>query len=44
MTAIEERDGVAFFIERTSPFKPIQLVRTPGFRRVGAAVRRAASR
>ena len=34
VTAIEERDGVAFYIERTSPFKPIQLVRTPGFRRV----------
>jgi hypothetical protein len=35
VTAIEERDGAAFFIERTSPFKPIQLVRTPGFRRIG---------
>lgn len=34
VTAIEERDGVAFFIERTSPLKPMQLVRTPGFRRV----------
>jgi hypothetical protein len=31
--AIEERDGVTFFIERTSPTRPIQLVRTPGFRR-----------
>ena len=34
VTAIEERDGVAFYLERTSPFKPIQLVRTPGFRRI----------
>ena len=30
--AIEERDGARFYIERTSPFKPIQLVRTPGFK------------
>lgn len=34
VTAIEERDGVAFFLERTSPLKPIALVRTPGFRRI----------
>jgi hypothetical protein len=32
VTAIEERDGARFYIERTSPLKPIQLVRTPGFR------------
>ena len=32
MTAIEERDGARFYIERTSPLKPIKLVRTPGFR------------
>jgi len=32
--AIEERDGVQFWVERTSPFKPMQLIRTPGFRRV----------
>lgn len=31
--AIEERDGVAFFIEPTSPLRPIRLVRTPGLRR-----------
>ncbi len=31
--AIEQRDGVRFWIEPTSPFKPTQLVRTPGFRR-----------
>ena len=34
VTAIEERDGVQFFVERTSPLKPIQLVRVPGFRRI----------
>jgi hypothetical protein len=33
VTAVEDRDGVAFFVERTGPLKPIQLVRTPGFRR-----------
>ena len=33
VVAIEERDGVTFFIERTSPVRPMQLVRTPGFRR-----------
>jgi hypothetical protein len=31
--AIEERDGVTFFVERTSPVRPIQLVRMPGLRR-----------
>ncbi len=30
--AIEDRDGAQFFVERTSPVRPIQLVRTPGFR------------
>jgi hypothetical protein len=29
--AIEERDGVRFYVDRTSPFSPIQLIRTPGF-------------
>jgi hypothetical protein len=32
VTAIEERDGVRFYVESTSPLKPIRLVRTPGFR------------
>jgi hypothetical protein len=32
VAAIEERDGARFYIERTSPLKPIRLVRTPGFR------------
>jgi hypothetical protein len=31
--AIEERDGVTFFVDRTSPLRPIQLLRLPGFRR-----------
>jgi hypothetical protein len=33
VTAIEERDGVAFYVEPTSPLKPIKLIRAPGFRR-----------
>jgi hypothetical protein len=32
VTAIEERDGVRFYVERTSPLRPMKLVRTPGFR------------
>jgi hypothetical protein len=32
VTAIEGRDGVHYFVEPTSPFRPIQLVRTPGFK------------
>jgi hypothetical protein len=32
VTAIEERDGARFYVERTSPLKRIRLVRTPGFR------------
>ena len=32
VTAIENRDGARFYIERTSPLAPIRLVRTPGFR------------
>jgi hypothetical protein len=31
VAAIEERDGVRFYIDRTSPLEPIQLIRTPGF-------------
>ncbi len=29
--AIEERDGARFYVDRTSPLAPIQLIRTPGF-------------
>lgn len=32
VSAIEERDGVRFYVEPTSPLEPIRLVRTPGFR------------
>lgn len=43
VTAIEERDGVAFYVEPTSPLKPIKLIRAPGLRRdivsVNGAVR-----
>jgi hypothetical protein len=38
VTAIEERDGVAFFVERTSPFRAIRLVRTHGLRREAPAL------
>ena len=31
VAAIEERDGVRFYVARTSPLQPIQLIRTPGF-------------
>lgn len=33
VSAIEERDGVTFFVERTSPLAPVKLVRLPGLRR-----------
>ncbi|HVP03090.1 MAG TPA: hypothetical protein VMT10_11015 [Solirubrobacteraceae bacterium] len=33
VTAIEERDGVTFFVATTSAVGPIKLVRTPGLRR-----------
>jgi hypothetical protein len=36
--AIEERDGVEFFVERTSPFRAVELVRVPGLRRETALV------
>ena len=29
--AIEERDGVRFYVDRTSPLGSIKLIRTPGF-------------
>ena len=31
VAAIEERDAVRFYVDKTSPMSPIQLVRTPGF-------------
>ena len=34
VAAIEDRDGVRFYVERTPPLKPTQLVRTPWMRRI----------
>ena len=33
VTAIEDRDGVRFYVEPGSAFQPVTLVRTPGLRR-----------
>lgn len=33
VTAIEERDGVRFYVEASSAFEPVRLVRTPGLYR-----------
>jgi hypothetical protein len=33
VTAIEERDGVRFYVEPASAFEPLKLVRTPGLGR-----------
>ena len=33
VTGIEDRDGVRFYVERTSAFEPIRLIRTPGLTR-----------
>ena len=32
VAAIEERDGASFYVKRTSPIKPMSLLRTPGFK------------
>ena len=32
VAAIEERDGASFWVRRTSPVRPIVLVRSPGFK------------
>src|SRR5919198_2007067 len=37
VTAIGERDGVRYYVVPSSPFKPIELVRTPGLRRLRSA-------
>ncbi len=34
VTAIEERDGVRYYVVPSSPFGPIELMRTPGLRRL----------
>lgn len=33
VTAIEERDGVRFYVEPSSAFEPLRLIRTPGLYR-----------
>jgi hypothetical protein len=42
VSAIEERDGVAFYVEPTPPLKPIKLIRAPGLRRDMISVNGAA--
>ena len=32
VAAIEDRDGFRFYVDRTPPFEPIRLIRTPGLR------------
>jgi len=32
VAAIEERDGASFYVKRTSPLRPMSLLRTPGFK------------
>jgi len=32
VSAIEERDGFRFYVDRTPPLDPIRLIRTPGLR------------
>lgn len=34
VTAIEDRDGVRFYVKHTSPIRPIELLRMPGFKAV----------
>jgi hypothetical protein len=32
VAAIEDRDGFRFYVDRTPPFEPIRLIRTPGLK------------
>ncbi len=36
VAAIEERDGASFYVRRTSPLRPMALLRTPGFKAIRA--------
>ena len=36
VAAIEERDGASFYVRRTSPLRPMSLLRTPGFKAIRA--------
>ena len=42
--AIEDRDGVRFYVDRTSPLKPTQLLRTPGFKKLDPGLAEAGAR
>ena len=42
VTAIEERDGVRFYVEPTSPVSPMKLIRAPGFKAFLPGLDRAA--
>ena len=44
VTAIEDRDGVRFYMERTSPLKPTRLIRAPGLRKLDPVPDRVARR
>jgi hypothetical protein len=44
VTAIEDRDGVRFYMERTSPLKPTRLTRAPGLRKLDPVPNRAGRR
>jgi hypothetical protein len=35
--AVEQRDGVQYYVDRSSPFRPTRLVRVPGWRKVEPA-------
>jgi hypothetical protein len=44
ITAVEDRDGVRFYMERTSPLKPTRLLRAPGLRKLDPALDRPSRR
>ena len=37
VAAVEDREGVRFYVDHVSPFQPTRLLRTPGFRKFEAA-------
>ena len=39
VAAVEDRDGVRYYVDRTSPFRPTRLIRTPGLRKFEPAPR-----
>src|SRR5580692_11554562 len=43
IVAIERRDGVRFYVDETSPLRPITLSRTPGYKAYLPAERRTAA-